>query len=63
MTPGQRFSVGDEVNVFGDHPHRGESGTIARAADVPGFDWVVDFSAAYSGSAYVSERNLRRLDR
>lgn len=52
----RRFKIGDEVNVHGNHPHRGESGRIVRASNVAGFDWVV---SGQHCDFYITERNLR----
>jgi hypothetical protein len=61
VSAAKRFKIGDWVTVTGAHPHKGESGTITEASPIPGFDWIVEFSEAYAGSANVSERNLRAV--
>lgn len=52
------FKVGDEVNITGPHPHRGESGRITAASTVTGFDWLVK---GPWNSFFVSEHNMRPL--
>lgn len=47
------FRVGDRVYITArrQHPWAGQAGVITRAAEMPGFDWVVSLERddAYSG--------------
>lgn len=53
--------MSERVRIVGDHPHKGQTGTVRD--DLPmKFDmWQVDLDGAYAGGCYAGPENLRPL--
>lgn len=49
------------VRIIGDHPHRGESGTVRDDLPMRLGMWEVDLDGSYVGGCFAGQENLRPL--